>query len=176
MFEESAPPSPNQALVALAPRDPEWQPILHASNQVVLYNPTSHALSIHKSPNVHVSDRPNSPCPFCHRPLPPGFGHEAEDGDMRHEGSSHSRASNYFQLLAVANESSRPSSPPPLSSGNGSRPSTFPREAMAEGYFKAFFQEEYRLGMGANGSVYLCQVCTRSLRVCARVRLNCGGL
>jgi hypothetical protein len=30
---------------------------------------------------------------------------------------------------------------------------------MAEGYFKAFFQEEYRLGMGANGSVYLCQVC-----------------
>lgn len=28
---------------------------------------------------------------------------------------------------------------------------------MAEGYFKAFFQEEYRLGMGANGSVYLCQ-------------------
>jgi hypothetical protein len=29
---------------------------------------------------------------------------------------------------------------------------------MAEGYFKAFFKEEYRLGMGANGSVYLCQV------------------
>ncbi|EEB90738.1 hypothetical protein MPER_11017, partial [Moniliophthora perniciosa FA553] len=28
---------------------------------------------------------------------------------------------------------------------------------MAEGYFKAFFQEEYKLGMGANGSVYLCQ-------------------
>jgi hypothetical protein len=29
---------------------------------------------------------------------------------------------------------------------------------MAEGYFKAFFQEETRLGMGANGSVFLCQV------------------
>lgn len=28
---------------------------------------------------------------------------------------------------------------------------------MAEGYFEAFFQEEYRLGMGASGSVYLCQ-------------------
>lgn len=28
---------------------------------------------------------------------------------------------------------------------------------MAEGYFKAFFQEEYKLGMGANGSVFLCQ-------------------
>lgn len=28
---------------------------------------------------------------------------------------------------------------------------------MAEGYFRKFFQEEYRLGMGAYGSVYLCQ-------------------
>lgn len=28
---------------------------------------------------------------------------------------------------------------------------------MAEGYFKAFFQEEARLGMGANGTVFLCQ-------------------
>lgn len=165
MYEESAPPSPNQALVALAPLEPQWQPILHASNQVVLYNPTSHALSIHKSPNVHVPDRPNSPCPFCHRPLPPGFVHD--DEDMRHEGGSQSRASNYFQLLAIANESSRPSSPPPL--GNGDRASTFSREAMAEGYFKAFFQEEYRLGMGANGSVFLCQVCTRSTFLCSSV-------
>ena len=161
MFEESAPPSPNQALVALAPLEPEWRTIFHASNQVVLYNPTSHALSIHKSPNVHVPDRPNSPCPFCHRPLPLGFGHGLEDEeDMRHEGASQTRASNYFQLLAIANETSRPSSPPPR--GSGDRASTFPREAMAEGYFKAFFQEEYRLGMGANGSVFLCQVCTRS--------------
>ena len=31
----------------------------------------------------------------------------------------------------------------------------FRREAMAEGYFKAFFVEEARLGMGASGSVYL---------------------
>lgn len=87
-----------------------------------------------------------------------------DDEDLRHEGGSQSRASNYFQLLAIANESSRPSSPPPL--GNGDRASTFPREAMADGYFKAFFQEEYRLGMGANGSVFLCQVCTRSTPVC----------
>jgi hypothetical protein len=32
---------------------------------------------------------------------------------------------------------------------------------MADGYFKAFFQEEYRLGMGANGTVFLCQVCSK---------------
>ncbi|KAF9226283.1 kinase-like protein [Gyrodon lividus] len=154
MFEESAPPSPNQALITLAPLEPEWQPIFHASNQVVLYNPTSHALTIHNAPNL--PDRSNSPCPYCHRPLPPGLGHNARDEDMIHnEGPPHSRASNYFQLLAIANETSRPSTPPPLS--NRSRSSTFPREAMADGYFKAFFQEEYRLGMGANGTVFLCQ-------------------
>ena len=146
--------------MALAPTDPEWQPILHASHQVVLYNPTSHALSIHKSPTVHVPDRHNSPCPFCHRPLPSGFADAVDDVDEDEWDAGEHRASNYFQLLAIANECSRPSSPPPLSNN---RPA-FPREAMAEGYFKAFFQEEYRLGMGANGSVYLCQV-----RRCAHV-------
>ena len=80
-----------------------------------------------------------------------------------------SRVSDYFQLLEMANESSsRPSSPPgPTLLGAGTSSSTndarqqqpgtsaFPAEKMAEGYFKTFFQEEYRLGMGANGSVYL---------------------
>ena len=70
------------------------------------------------------------------------------------------RAANYFQLLEIANESSNPASP---ASGGSSAapsagPSTFRAENMAEGYFKAFFQEVCRLGMGANGSVYLCQV------------------
>ena len=83
-----------------------------------------------------------------------------------------SRVSDYFQLLEMANESSsRPSSPPGptfLGAGTGSSTndvrqqqsgtSVFPAEKMAEGYFKTFFQEEYHLGMGANGSVYLCQV------------------
>lgn len=35
----------------------------------------------------------------------------------------------------------------------------FGESSMAQGYFAAFFKEERRLGMGANGSVYLCQVC-----------------
>lgn len=33
----------------------------------------------------------------------------------------------------------------------------FGESSMAQGYFAAFFKEERRLGMGANGSVYLCQ-------------------
>ncbi|KAG1722638.1 kinase-like domain-containing protein, partial [Suillus paluster] len=157
MFDESQPPSPNQPFVALAPLEPEWQPIFQASNQIVLYNPTSHALSITKSsgpPDFAGS----SPCPYCHRLLPSGFDRDGLPENIRSDSGSHSRASNYFQLLAAANQtSSRPSSPPPLTSGGGSRHGAFPPESMAEGYFKTFFQEEYRLGMGANGSVYLCQ-------------------
>lgn len=37
----------------------------------------------------------------------------------------------------------------------------FGANSMAQGYFAAFFREEKRLGMGANGSVYLCQVGSR---------------
>jgi hypothetical protein len=160
MFDESQPSTPTQAVVALAPLEPEWQPIFHAPNQVVLYNPTSHALTVTKS-SVPPHLVGSSSCPYCHRPLPSGFvGHGfAENIQIRSDSGSHSRASNYFQLLAAANQtSSRPSSPS-LPRGSDSRHEAFSRETMAEGYFKAFFQEEYRLGMGANGSVYLCQVC-----------------
>jgi hypothetical protein len=147
----------------------DWQLILHASNQVVLYNPTSHALSIRHTTSPHLSP---SPCPYCHRPLPSSF--LPYDADW-FDGTS--RASNYFQLLAVSNErSSRPTTPPQLDDparedaveeqGNGEagidsdegHPRVFKPEAMAKGYFRAFFQEVCRLGMGANGSVFLCQV------------------
>lgn len=88
---------------------------------------------------------------------------------------THNRAQNYFQLLEIVNEtSSRPPTPGlrSVSSASGSSNAnsqstrdeggggdrTFAAEAMAEGYFKAFFREEHKLGMGANGSVFLCQV------------------
>lgn len=156
MFDESQPASPNQPVVALAPLEPEWQPIFQASNQIVLYNPTSHALSITKS-SGQLDLSGSSWCPYCHRPLPSGFDRNGSSDNIRSDSGSHSRASNYFQLLAAANQTSSGPSSPPLTSGNGSRHGAFPPETMAEGYFKAFFQEEYRLGMGANGSVYLCQ-------------------
>ena len=87
----------------------------------------------------------------------------------------HSRVSDYFQLLAISNErstgiSGSSTSHDEWNNGDGThRRSTtiptaddvnnaFPRDKMAQGYFKSFFQEEYRLGMGANGSVFLCQV------------------
>ena len=95
----------------------------------------------------------------------------------------HSRASDYFRLLAIANERSsgisstphgayrvgtHPNDEPSGCEGTTHRRNTtttpddasnaFPADKMAEGYFKTFFQEEYKLGMGANGSVFLCQV------------------
>lgn len=181
-----------------------WQPILHASNQVVLYNPTSHALTIRQS-----SQFLERPCPYCKQKLPRGFrppprphhavgtapefasayGGGDEDVGSEDEIASfsemesiynsdptyHSRASDYFQLLAIANEaSSRPPTPPlqqnqnqngNIYEGHGAqqqpqqqRTQAFSADVMAEGYFKAFFQEEFKLGMGANGSVFLCQV------------------
>ncbi|TFK41747.1 kinase-like domain-containing protein [Crucibulum laeve] len=170
----SVPPSPSRGVVALIPSmDSEWHPILHSSNQVVLYNPRSHAISI-SYPSDVLSRRPRQSCPYCKQTLPPGFepdinlrssGIAESDGtepdieidSMAADPNYHSRDSNYFRFLAIANEtSSRPPSPGPNRRGPQSR-SAFPVEAMAEGYFKTFFQEEYKLGMGANGSVFLCQ-------------------
>ncbi|KAI0674365.1 kinase-like protein [Trametes maxima] len=166
MFDETDPPSPSGALVALGPLDPEWQPILHVSDQVVLYNPTSHALSIrtHARPSTRTLTHPGR-CPYCHRALPAGGDrgqHEEDDLDSDVEDiEPHSnRAPNYFHLLEVANESSRPASLDGVSAADdepSAGPSAFRADNMAEGYFKAFFQEVCRLGMGANGSVYLCQ-------------------
>ncbi|KZT66570.1 kinase-like protein [Daedalea quercina L-15889] len=183
MLDESESPSPLSALVALAPLDPEWQPILHLSNQIVLYNPTSHALSIRKHRDTgsslvyrHAGNR----CPFCHRALPtevhPEQREEESDVesvlDLDIDDDPHirprSRAANYFQLLQIANDSaSRPATGRstrtiPIGSLDGttdgtSKSGAFSADKMAEGYFKAFFKEEGRLGMGANGSVFLCQ-------------------
>ncbi|KAF8954903.1 hypothetical protein BDZ97DRAFT_2064311 [Flammula alnicola] len=218
----------------------QWQPILHASNQVVLYNPRSHALSIAAAstsngvgPGVVVARRQRresagtatgvigDTCPYCKQSLPVGVGvgrgvdEEAVEVEGRWEDSVdssdefegeieefstdpayHSRASDYFRLLAIANETfsaasgsrrpslspggylvgegddtgsrrrsrsrsrrrsrDRPRTPDPARENRSTR-GAFPAEKMAEGYFKAFFQEEYKLGMGANGSVFLCQ-------------------
>ncbi len=199
----------------------QWQPILHASNQVVLYNPRSHALSIAAAssgvrlPSGGVVARRHQRdstadarrvigdmCPYCKQELPTDFvgftAHTDADTEIRWEENGeaseeyeevssdpayHSRASDYFRLLAIANETSsrQPSrstspyhvddrergrsggthrlqsqQPPP--EDTRSTKGAFPAEKMAEGYFKTFFQEEYKLGMGANGTVYLCQV------------------
>ncbi|KAF6756309.1 other/IKS protein kinase [Ephemerocybe angulata] len=176
----SVPSSPSRTAVTLASTsDAEWQPILHASNQVVLYNPRSHALTISTSTNYDpqssvVAKRVHKLCPYCKQTLPPSLERELLDDELEHNDDDpfeaissdpayHSRATNYFQILAVSNDvTSRPGSPSSVlyeseESPSVERPSSFPAENMAEGYFNRFFQEEYKLGMGANGSVFLCQ-------------------
>jgi hypothetical protein len=220
-------PSPPQSRpppsVEVPPQDNEqWQPILHASNQVVLYNPHSHALSVtsastrttaaltlRRRPTAIVTEGTH-PCPYCRQNLPEGFHGLSPAAPLRHsdgvgdedrsgtffnhnteieeefesldtDPAYHSRASDYFQLLAIANdlssrtpnsvpstpvhephfkyrdkEKGKESSPPP--EAYRSEKGAFPADKMAEGYFKTFFQEECKLGMGASGSVYLCQV------------------
>lgn len=157
----------SESVGALVPTDPEWQPIFQVSNQVVLYNPTNHAISI-RSSSVHRSVQH---CPYCKQVLPSGFHAEPDDEDTD---SHYSRASNYFHLLAVSNETwSRPSTPPPLANATTS---AFSPEALANGYFNAFFVEEQKLGMGANGSVYLCQVtCIRSLHTSCATYATCSA-
>lgn len=163
--------------------EPEWQPILHGEHQVVLYNPTSHALSIiqHASTSQAASVMRRNVagrCPYCHRSLSAGIVFDNHDDEGIEElvaedvyQAPRSRAPNYFQLLQIANKTGSVPSTPAASrrsrtptvveqegSENASSEVPFRAENMAEGYFKAFFQEECRLGMGANGSVYLCQV------------------
>ena len=172
---------PDSPFFAIAPLEPEWQQILHSENQIVLYNPTSHALSIQQHEatprTAPVVRRNRGQCPYCHRPMPrSGPLDEEEEAVLENleadeDFHTHrSRAPDYFQLLQIATETgSVPSTP--ASSRRSPTPTLFRAESsgteddhpfqagnMAEGYFKTFFQEECRLGMGANGSVYLCQV------------------
>jgi hypothetical protein len=136
-------PESSQHALIISP----WQPVYHVQNQVVLYNSTSKALTIASNvPPWHenIEEQPQV-CPFCHRPL---------DEYEEHSPMNYTPVPNYFHLLALHNESrSRPLTPPSL---GDTRP-PLGAETMAEGYFDAFFREEYKLGMGANGSVFLCQ-------------------
>ena len=180
MYADEDPLNPQDDLLPLGPVDPEWQTILHASNQVVLYNPTSHALSVQRrSPSVaglirRRERQATRRCPFCNRSIPgegscEGSDEEADSDDLVEDEldeRTRSRAPNYFQLLQISNETTSIPSTPLSSTPRSSTPlgqsstaeNPFRASNMAEGYFEAFFQEECRLGMGANGSVYLCRV------------------
>ncbi|KZT51202.1 kinase-like protein [Calocera cornea HHB12733] len=136
------PGTPPNALVAIP--NAIWRPILQSDGQVVLYNPLSHAVTITELPDVNYDevDMPEL-CPVCHQPIPHNATSTEEDTPRR--------ASNYFHLLAMTNETySTPGSP----SRSGRQ---FGEETLAEGYYESFFREERRLGMGANGTVFLCQ-------------------
>ncbi|TRM68347.1 kinase-like domain-containing protein [Schizophyllum amplum] len=171
MATVSPPETPNTRAVVsfIGSSASEWRPILQHDNQIVLYHPRSHALSIRPS-----ADLASRRCPYCRQDLPEGFEplvqehhnidvHEERFEPMDGGEDGTARAPNYFELLSIANAESSSSLGSAALSDAGSDveevPDTraFPKETMAEGYFQTFFQEEEKLGMGANGSVYLCQ-------------------
>ncbi|GAB1526395.1 putative serine/threonine-protein kinase iks1 [Rhizoctonia solani] len=92
-----------------------WQPILRASDQIVLYNPASHAINIVPASLNAVSafslpftsganSNPSSVCPYCHRPM------ENATHDFAHNGPHHlynmpqiEMSPQYFQVLQDVN-------------------------------------------------------------------------
>lgn len=77
------------------------------------------------------------------------------------------RVGPYFQILEQSVDGSRASTP--VQNHDASRESRTPgggqeQTRSIEGYYHRFFIEEKRLGMGAEGSVYLCQVSSSSVR------------
>jgi hypothetical protein len=83
---------------------------------------------------------------------PPTPSMSLSDGALSPASSSHSHSRSHSRSMDGGAGRARRSQ---SRSGGG----VFAKEGMAEGYFKAFFKEECKLGMGANGVVYLCQVC-----------------
>ncbi|GFZ49125.1 hypothetical protein JCM24511_06875 [Saitozyma sp. JCM 24511] len=198
-----------------------WRPIGQTSNQLILYHPPSHALSVQPhppaapSPIPGPSSRPplllpfrnSSPspspvtttlphwrtCPHCSRPIPPslsttptpgtgggtaysfapGAPGAASTSDVDMIGPDEIGSTPYFQILERAHEGSRPPSPRPrfasptpepngigLDSGMsgvgaGRGMDEVAEDLPAKGYYERYFREEARLGMGAEGSVYL---------------------
>ena len=104
-------------------------------------------------------DRTERPiCPECHQPLPISSPLRARDlPDIESELRT---GPSYFRILERAHEGSRPASPTPSRRFRSPTPADLVHELEAEdvpakGYYERFFREEGRLGIGAEGSVYL---------------------
>ena len=75
---------------------------------------------------------------------------------LREEESSGLGQRGYFHVLERAHEGSRPSSPGPRTTTPTSAAEDASLDGVpAKGYYERYFKEERRLGMGAEGSVYL---------------------
>jgi hypothetical protein len=149
----------------------------NASNGIVLQRRSS-AVVRRQSP---VEVPPSGLCPYCYRPIPkdpssgpsahvsPLYADDPSDSIIRPQwdnppdpspsGLHHIKP--YFQILEQSVDGSRASTPQqdPDDARRFTRDSTTPAQEKRsiEGYYSRFFIEEKRLGMGAEGTVYLCQ-------------------
>ncbi|EIW68718.1 hypothetical protein TREMEDRAFT_32011, partial [Tremella mesenterica DSM 1558] len=147
------------------------------SNQLILYHPLSHALQVQPRPALPTTPGPsNTPlllpyneplpeivshrvCPYCSQSLPTTPPTRSRPLSTGSAASDIPHGPAYFRILERAHEGSRPSSPTPTSerrfrsitpTDQGSNV-----DVPAKGYYERFFKEEGRLGIGAEGSVYL---------------------
>ena len=153
------------------------------SNQLILYHPSSHALSVqpHTSLSIAGPSRPTQPlllpytppttddeatiesiCPTCSQALPPHTAQAPPSPSALRTPRGEMRTRGYFQILEDAHEMSRP--PSPSMSRRFERTPTPAQEdddlldemhLPAKGYYGEYFREERKLGMGAEGSVFL---------------------
>ncbi|WWC59167.1 uncharacterized protein I303_101715 [Kwoniella dejecticola CBS 10117] len=117
-------------------------------------------------------------CPYCSQPMPNSASHERplqqhdryrfDASPHRSEQAGSDRGRNkYFRILEKAHEGSRPPSPSPSGASTPRKRYRTPlmdnededeldeADFPARGYYDRFFKEECKLGMGAEGSVFL---------------------
>lgn len=139
------------------------------SNQLILYHPPSHALSVRPHAEIQPVAGPSRPprqplllaydpatpspaaiCPYCSQTLP-------STSQVPSTPEPALGKTPYFQILERAHEGSRPPSPRLRHTSPTPTPDAREEEGdvPSKGYYERFFREETRLGMGAEGSVYL---------------------
>ncbi|WWC87201.1 uncharacterized protein L201_002087 [Kwoniella dendrophila CBS 6074] len=113
-------------------------------------------------------------CPYCSQPLPSANSTDQEaqsprfNQDDRSQGDVRARSlarDKYFRILEQAHEGSRPPSPTPstprkrfqtpLMEQDDDDDNLDEADFPARGYYDRYFKEESKLGMGAEGSVFL---------------------
>ncbi|OWZ45392.1 other/IKS protein kinase [Cryptococcus neoformans c8] len=160
---------PSRDMAGAGELEQDWRPIGHTSNQLVLYHPASHALRVRIQPPssprstfpsniVRANDalKRRSPdlatrplCLLCRQPVSRnGLGEVAAISGM----------DSYFQTLEHVHSESES-----FSEGMGidnllnapQMDTSNEENSSATGYYVRFFKEVRKLGMGAEGSVYL---------------------
>ncbi|OXB37711.1 other/IKS protein kinase [Cryptococcus neoformans] len=160
---------PSRDMAGAGELEQDWRPIGHTSNQLVLYHPASHALRVRIQPPssprstfpsniVRANDalKRRSPdlatrplCLLCRQPVSRnGLGEVAAISGMDSYFQTlehvHSESESFSEGMGIDNLLNAPQ----MGMSNEENSS-------ATGYYVRFFKEVRKLGMGAEGSVYL---------------------
>lgn len=155
-------------LIVYHPPSHAIQVVPHPRNRSSDTSPPTH-LRILPDPARHGtpehSDAPSEACPLCGQGGPPPS--QLSDDALVRPDDDAPADGRYFRILERAHESSRPGTPTPSGGDrytrshsatptrSGQREEDDSSNMPAMGYYRRFFKEERRLGIGAEGSVFL---------------------